>query len=48
MELLKSLDQDREKILKSLTGVKNNEKIQKILSKELDLLMYRYLEEEKV
>ncbi|MBQ7058967.1 MAG: hypothetical protein IJM83_06665 [Firmicutes bacterium] len=46
MELVKNLDQDREKILKSLTGVKNNEKIQKILNKELDLLMYRYLEEE--
>ena len=47
MELLKCLDQDREKILKSLSGAKNQEKTQKILAKELDLLMYRYLEEEK-
>ena len=51
MEIVKCLDQDREKLLKSLTGAAaraaNTEKVQKILAKELDLLMYKYLEEEK-
>ncbi|MBO6159792.1 MAG: hypothetical protein J6P72_11130 [Firmicutes bacterium] len=47
MTLSNMLDQDRERLLRQLSGAKTPEKAQTILVKELDRLFYAYTESEK-